>query len=42
MERSIQQQAREAAQLHQTLGKMARLLEAHAAYEETQWLSMKK
>jgi len=42
MERTMRQQAREVAQLHQTVDKMARLVEANAVCEETQWLGMRK
>lgn len=42
MERTIRQEACKVAQLHQTIDKMARLLEVHATYDETEWLGMRK
>jgi hypothetical protein len=37
MERAAQQQARELAQLHRTVAKMANMLETHTALQEVQW-----
>jgi hypothetical protein len=37
MERTAQQQARELAQLHRTVAKMANMLETHTALQEAQW-----
>jgi len=42
MERTIRLQARMMLQLHQTVDKIARLLEAHAMCEVTQWHGMRK
>jgi len=42
MERTMSQQARELWQLHQTINRMARMLEAHAVREEMQRLGMKE
>jgi len=42
MEQTVRQQAREVTQLPQTINRMARLLEAHAAREEAQWRGMKE
>jgi hypothetical protein len=36
------QEEREVTQLHQTIDRMARLLEAHAARAGAQWFSMKQ
>jgi hypothetical protein len=36
MERTVRQQAREVTKLHQTIDRMARMLEAHTAREEAQ------
>jgi len=41
MERAAQQQARELAQLHRTIAKMANMLETHTALQEAQWRGMK-
>ena len=41
MERAAQQQAREIAQLHQSVTKMANMLETHTALQEAQWRGMK-
>lgn len=40
MEQTVSQQSREVTQLHQTIDQMTRMLEAHTAGEEAQWLSM--
>jgi len=37
MERAAQPQARELAQLHRTVPKMANMLETHTALQEAQW-----
>jgi hypothetical protein len=37
MERAAQQQARELAQLHRTIAKMANMLETHTALQEALW-----
>jgi hypothetical protein len=37
MERAVQQQARELAQLHRTIALMANMLETHTALQEAQW-----
>jgi len=42
MERTVRQQACEATQLHQTIDRMARMLEAQAARDEAQWLGMRE
>ena len=42
MERIMRHQVCEVVQLHQTVDKIVRMLEAHAALKETQWLSMKE
>jgi hypothetical protein len=42
MEYSVRQQAREATQLHQTIDRMVRMLEAHAAREEAEWIGFKE
>jgi len=42
MEKMMWQQARKVTQLYQTADKMARFLEAHTAFEETQWRGMRK
>jgi len=42
MERAAQQQARELAQLHPTIAKMANMLETQTALQEAQWCGMKK
>jgi len=41
MERAAQQRARELAQLHRTITKMAHMLETQTALQETQWRGMK-
>ena len=41
MERAPQQQAREIAQLHRTIAKMANMLETQTALQEVQWRGMK-
>jgi len=41
MERATQQQAREVAQLHRTIAKMANMLDAQTALQEAQWRGMK-
>jgi hypothetical protein len=41
MERAAQQQAREIAQLHRTIAKMANMLDAQTALQEAQWRGMK-
>jgi hypothetical protein len=41
MERAAQQHARELAQLHRTIAKMAHMLETQTALQETQWRGMK-
>jgi outer membrane biosynthesis protein TonB len=41
MERVAQPQARELAQLHRTITKMANMLEMHTALQEAQWRGMK-
>jgi len=41
MERAAQQQARELAQLHRIIAKMANMLETHTALQEAQWRGMK-
>ena len=41
MERAAQQQARELAQLHRTIAKMANMQETHTALQEAQWRGMK-
>jgi hypothetical protein len=41
MERAAQQEAREIAQLHRTIAKMANMLETHTALQEAQWRGMK-
>jgi len=41
MQRADQQQARELAQLHRTMAKMANMLERQTALPETQWQAMK-
>jgi len=40
MERTMWQQACQVAQLHQTMERMARMLEVHMARAETPWLGM--
>jgi len=40
MERTVRQQWRKATQLHQTVHRMARMLEAHRVHEEVQWHGM--
>ena len=40
MERTAQQQARELAQLHRTIAKMANMLETQTALQEAQWRGM--
>ena len=42
VERTVRQQALEVTQLNQTINRIARMLEAHAAREEAQWLGMKE
>jgi hypothetical protein len=41
MKRAAQQQARELAQLHRTVAKMANMLETHTALQEAQWRGIK-
>jgi len=40
MERTVRQQGREVTQLHETIDRMAWILEAHEPCEETQWICM--
>lgn len=42
MEGTVRLQAHEVTQLHQTIDRMARVLEARAARQEAQWRSMKE
>jgi len=42
MEQTVRQQVREVTQLHQMIDRMARMLEAHMAREEEQWLGLKE
>jgi len=42
MERTLSQQVREVTQLHHTIRRMARMLKAHAASDEAQWLGIKQ
>jgi hypothetical protein len=42
MDRTVRQQEREVTELHQTIDRMARMLQAQAALEEAQGLSMKE
>jgi len=42
MEWTVRQQARKVTQLHQTIDRMARMLEAHAAWEEAQLHGMEE
>jgi hypothetical protein len=37
IEQTVRQQALEVTQLHQTIDRMARMLEAHTVWEEVQW-----